>query len=81
MNDPIVDEVRRIREAQSARWNFDLDAIFRALKMRERNSGLVFVNGFARQRALSPIQPADTTPEGSHGKVATPVLEERSTSP
>ena len=28
MNDPIVDEVRRVRDAQAARFNYDLDAIF-----------------------------------------------------
>lgn len=31
MNDPIVDEVRRVRDAYTARFNYDLDAIFRDL--------------------------------------------------
>ena len=43
MNDPIVDEVRRIREAHAARFNYDLDAIFRDIKEREKKSGLEFV--------------------------------------
>jgi len=29
MNDPIVDEVRRIRDAHAARFNYDLDGYFR----------------------------------------------------
>lgn len=32
MNDPIVDEVRRVRDAHAARSNYDLDAIFRDIK-------------------------------------------------
>ncbi len=49
MNDPIVDEVRRIRDAYAARFNYDLDAIFRDIKEREKKSGLVFIHGVARQ--------------------------------
>lgn len=50
MNDPIVDEVRRIRDAHAARFNYDLDAIFQDIKEREKQSGLVFVHGVARQQ-------------------------------
>ena len=49
MNDPIVDEVRRIRDAHSARFNYDLDAIFQDIKASEKKSGLKFVDGVARQ--------------------------------
>ena len=49
MNDPIVDEVRRVRDAHAARFNYDLDAIFQDIKEREKKSGLVFVDGVARQ--------------------------------
>ena len=49
MNDPIVDEVRRVRDAHAARFNYDLEAIFQDIKEREKNSGLVFVDGVARQ--------------------------------
>ena len=41
MNDPIVDEVRRVRDAHAARFNNDRDAIFQDIKEREKNSGLV----------------------------------------
>ena len=58
MNDPIVDEVRRVRDAHAARFNYDLDAIFQDIKEREKKSGLKFVQGVARQpvpnQALRP---------------------------
>ena len=44
MNDPIVDEVRRVRDAHAARFNYDLDAIFRDIKEREQKSGRKFVS-------------------------------------
>jgi hypothetical protein len=31
MNDPIVDEVRRVRDEYAARFNYDLDEIFNLL--------------------------------------------------
>ncbi len=36
--DPIVDEVRRIRDEYAARFDYDLNAIFRDLKEREAES-------------------------------------------
>jgi hypothetical protein len=38
MHDPIVEEIRRVREAHAASFHFDLDAIFADLKKRERQS-------------------------------------------
>lgn len=67
MNDPIVDEVRRIRDAQAARFNYDLDAIFQDIKKREKESGLVFVQGVARQPAVG------AAPVSENAKVAEPV--------
>jgi hypothetical protein len=49
MNDPIVEEIRRVRDAHAARFNYDLDAIFQDIKEREKQSGLTFVQGVARQ--------------------------------
>jgi len=49
MNDPIVDEVRRVRDAHAARFHYDLDAIFQDIKEREKKNGLEFVQGVARQ--------------------------------
>jgi hypothetical protein len=42
MDDPIVEEVRRIRDAHAARFNYDPDAIFSDIKERERLSGLTY---------------------------------------
>ena len=33
--DPIVEEVRRVRDAYAKQFNYDLDAIYRDLKMKE----------------------------------------------
>ena len=38
-SDPIVDEVRRARDAYAARFNYDLQAIYRDLKEQELRSG------------------------------------------
>jgi hypothetical protein len=37
--DEIVDETRRAREAYAASLNYDLEAIYRDLKAKERKSG------------------------------------------
>ncbi len=37
--DPIVEEVRKIREKHAAKFKYDLDAICRDLKEQERKSG------------------------------------------
>jgi hypothetical protein len=62
MNDPIVDEVRQVRDAHAARFNYDLDAIFQDIKEREKKSGLKFVQGVARQPAPNQsLQPTEAT--------------------
>jgi hypothetical protein len=38
-----------VRDAHAARFNYDLDAIFLDIKKREKESGLNFVLGVARQ--------------------------------
>jgi len=42
--DPIVAEIRRIREEHAARYNYDLRAICEDLKEQERKSGRQFVS-------------------------------------
>jgi hypothetical protein len=37
--DPIVEEVRRARQRHAARFNYDLQAIFKDLKEKEKASG------------------------------------------
>ena len=42
--DPVVDEVRKVRDEHAARFGYDLDAIVRDLKRLEAESGRVFVS-------------------------------------
>jgi hypothetical protein len=59
MNDPIVDEVRRIRDAHAAMFNYDLDAIFQDIKEQEKKSGLKFVS--YPPRRTEPSEPPQPT--------------------
>lgn len=52
-NDPIVEETRAVRDAYAAQYNFDLDAIYQALKEQEQHGEREVV-------ALAPKQPAQT---------------------
>jgi hypothetical protein len=56
LEDPIVDEVRKAREEHAKRCGYDLDAIFRDLKAREKESG----KRYARYppRPATPVTPA-----------------------
>ena len=59
MNDPIVDEVRRVRDAHAAMFNYDLDAIFQDIKEQEKKSGLKFVSYPPRRtEPKQTLQPA-----------------------
>lgn len=37
--DPIVEEVRKARDAYAQQFNYNLDAVYRDLKAKERQSG------------------------------------------
>jgi hypothetical protein len=68
MNDPIVDEVRRVRDAHAARFNYDLDAIFRDIKDEEKKSWRKFVSFPPRKAEPNQAsQPAGTTVPASQG--------------
>jgi hypothetical protein len=43
-NDPIVDEVRRVRHEHAAKFGFDLRAICDDIRARERASGRKYVS-------------------------------------
>jgi len=43
LDDPIVAEVRRVRDEHAKRFHYDLDAIFRDLKEKEKSSGRTYV--------------------------------------
>jgi hypothetical protein len=53
--DPIVAEVRRIREELSAKFNFDLSAIFDDIRSRQASAGDRLVRLAGRRQA----EPAD----------------------
>jgi hypothetical protein len=76
MNDPIVDEVRRVRDAHAARFNYDLDAIFQDIKEREKESGFKFVQGEAHQpvpnQAQQPTEAAISVSQDSKSLEAAP---------
>ena len=42
--DSIVEEVRRVREEHAAKFNYDLDAIYRDLKNQEKKSNRKIVS-------------------------------------
>ncbi len=79
MNDPIVDEVRRFRDAHAARFNYDLDAIFRDIKEQEKMSGLKFVSYPPRRteptEALQPIRAGIPISPASNSLAAAPAAE------
>lgn len=79
MNDPIVDEVRRVRDAHAARFNYDLRAIFLDIKKREQERGLEFVDGVARQvmpnQALQPTGAAIPVSQSATSSEAAPATE------
>lgn len=53
-DDPIVEEVRRVRDAYAARFNYDVEAIFQDLKRQEQDSGRTFVSFPPRRVSSSP---------------------------
>lgn len=66
MTDPIVEEVRRIRDAHAARFGYDLDAIFRDIKEQERLSGRTYVS-FADKTVEPNGAPPKTEPTPAVG--------------
>ncbi len=55
--DPIVDEVRRVRQQYAARFNYDLAAIFRDLQDRQDRGEFVVVRRPRRRpRVQSPLR-------------------------
>jgi hypothetical protein len=51
--DPIVEEVRKARDAYAKRFKYDLDAIYRDLKEKERRSRRVVVPCPAKKAAVA----------------------------
>ena len=63
-SDPIVEEVRRARDAYAARFDYDLRAIYRDLKEKEKRSSRKVISyaesspGGEPNEALQPTGPA-----------------------
>lgn len=76
MNDPIVDEVRRVRDAHATMFNYDLDAIFRDIKEQEKSSGLKFVSYPPRSTEPNKtLQPTAASIVVSHDSTSPPAAE------
>jgi hypothetical protein len=78
-SDPIVDEVRRIRDAHAAKFNYDPDAIFRDIKEQEKRSGRKYVSfadeGAAPNQALQPTAAAIPASRDNQPLPAAPAAE------
>ena len=80
-SDPIVDEVRRLRDAHAAKFNYDLKAIFRDIKEQERTSGRKYVSfadepsGAVPNQALPPTGAAIPVPPEAKSSEAAPAAE------
>jgi hypothetical protein len=61
--DPIVDEVRKAREAYAARFHNDLDAMFRDLHEKEKKSGRTFVTYPPKKVPPLEEKPIATAPQ------------------
>ncbi len=79
MSDPIVDEVRRVRDAHAAMFSYDLDAIFEDIKEQEKKSGLKFVSYSPRptetNQALPPTGAVASVAERQKDAEAAPAVE------
>ena len=57
-NDPILEEIRLLREARAAKFNYDVDALFDDLERRERESDREFVS--YPPKRITPTIPTST---------------------
>jgi len=53
-NDPIVEEVRKVREEHAKKFNYDLQAIVADLKKQQKASGKKFVTLRPRKPTVLP---------------------------
>ncbi len=65
--DPIVAEVRKVREAHAAKFNYDLLAIYQDLKEQETKSGRTFVS-YPPRRCKPASQAASIQAQNFVGK-------------
>jgi len=63
-DDPIVEEVRKAREAYAAKFDYDLDAIVEDLRRLQRESGRTFIS-YPPRRPSTPTTPKRSTDEAA----------------
>jgi hypothetical protein len=66
--DPIVEEVRKVRQAHASQFNFDLRAIYEDLKNHEKASGKTFVRLAPRPAKPLPAGRRDSLPSQDHAE-------------
>lgn len=64
-DDPIVEEIRRVRHAQASQFGNDLSAIVADLRRLERESGRSYVNFPPRLRKKQPAGGEDSPESAS----------------
>ncbi len=60
-NDPIVAEVRRIRQEHAARFKYDLDLIAKDIKAQEQASGRLYITLPPRRLVSQQTKPPAAT--------------------
>ncbi len=56
MKDPIVEEIRKIREAHAAKFQFDLHAICKDLQKKEKTCGHTIVSLPPKRILKKPVE-------------------------
>ena len=59
VHDEILEEVWRIRNEYAKSFNYDLDAIFSDLKIKERQSGREYVKLSEKKPSATPAVPGE----------------------
>jgi hypothetical protein len=75
IRDPIVDEVRAIREQLSAQFDFDIRKIVEDAQRRQASSRARIVSFQRPNQPLQPTGAAIPAPQGSHPSKAAPAAE------
>ena len=73
-DDPIMAELRAARDRLAARFNYDVEAIFRHIQEREARSGLTYVRCPPRS---SEAAPGESRARGRAVRAAAPPVSDR----
>lgn len=61
MNNSIIEDLRKVKEAYAAKFNYDLEAMFRDLRIKQERSGREFVS-YPPTYCVPASPPVDTGP-------------------